>query len=70
MATPTTIKTDSKPAMTKPANQRQARSAQCNRGDSIKSGCLGDFELDFLDMDEAGKTADRIIKNCWADGRF
>jgi len=26
--------------------------------------------LDFLDMDEAEKTADRIIKNCWAEGRF
>ena len=62
MATPITIKSDKKPATTKPADHRQTRKAQCKRGDSVKSSCSGEVSLLFLDMLEAEKTADRIIK--------
>jgi hypothetical protein len=62
MATPITIKSDKKPATTKPAAHKQTRKAQCRRGDSFKSSCSGEESLLFLDMLEAEKTADRIIK--------
>ena len=70
MATPTTNTTDSKPAATNPASQRQTFSAQCSRGVGARSGCSGVEACLFLDMFEAGKTADRIIKTAGQMAEF
>lgn len=70
MATPTTIKIESNPAATKPAAQKHTRKAQCSRGASSNSRCSNGEDDFFFDMDEAGKTADRIIKTAGQMAEF
>jgi hypothetical protein len=59
---------DNKPAPTKPKAHRQTRKAQWRRGASVSSSWSDEDDDDFFDMDVAEDTADRIIKNCWAEG--